>query len=189
MTRVIVSILCVLALTSCETESMYEKCTATQDQNEITNISNSEDIGRAVLLRNLKLLQNSSLDDFKAMNKYMERTGMIADDGSASEQARKFMVSFTASMGICLDCEGDNLLESMQIYGLPDLAEEEPTLDVQAFAKTRGIDSKIRELEEAERYNLLSAHWTLVADYLRKGVQQEAARSAIEICKAQGLEE
>ena len=63
MTRVIVSILCVLALTSCETESMYEKCTATQDQNEITNISNSEDIGRAVLLRNLKLLQNSSLDD------------------------------------------------------------------------------------------------------------------------------
>ena len=189
MTRAIVSIFCVLAVVSCESESMYEKCIAAQSQNEIANISNSEDIGRAVLLRNLKLLQDSSFDDFKAMNAYVERTGMIADDGSAGEQVRKFVIPFMASMGICIECEGDNLLESLKVYGLPTLAEEEPTLDVHAFAKTRGIESEISELQEAERYELLSAHWTLVADYLERWVQQEAARSAIEVCKTQGLEE
>jgi len=189
MTRVIVSIFCVLAVTSCESESMYEKCIAAQSQNEIANISNSEDIGRAVLLRNLKLLQNSSFDDFKAMNAHMGRSGMINYDGSLSEQVRKFTIPFMASMGFCLACEGDNLLESLTMYGLPTLAEEEPTLDVNAFAKTRGIESEIGKLEETERYDLLSAHWTFVADYLEKWIEQEAARSAIEICNAQGLYE
>ena len=188
MTRVIVSIFCVLAVTSCESESMYEKCIAAQSQNEIANISNSEDIGRAVLLRNLKLLQNSSFDNFKAMNANMGRSainsGMINYDGSLSEQARKFTIPFMASMGFCLACE-----ESLTMYGLGALAEEEPTLDINAFAKTRGIESEIGWLEETERYDLLSAHWTFVADYLEKWIEQEAARSAIEICNAQGLYE